>query len=91
DDRSKNPKLNGERFIKYYNCVEELKEVAKEIGKPLSQLAINWLINQEEIGPVICGAQIPEHIEENVKSTEWNLDIQYLDKIEEILNRYNLD
>lgn len=91
DDRSKNPKLNGERFIKYYDCVEELKEIAKEIGKPLSQLAINWLINQEEIGPVICGAQIPEHIEENVKSTEWNLDIQYLDKIEEILNRYNLD
>ena len=91
DDRSKNPKLNGERFLNYFNCVEELKEIAQEIGKPLSQLAINWLIDQEEIGPVICGAQTPEQIEENVKSTTWELDEKTVKKIESILSKYNLN
>lgn len=91
DDRAKNPKLNGERFVDYYNCVEELKEIANEIGKPLSQVAINWLINQEEIGPVICGAQTPEHIEQNVESANWSLTNDISERIQSILKRYNLN
>lgn len=91
DDRSKNPKLNDERFLNYFNCVEELKEIAQEIEKPLSQVAINWLIAQEEIGPVICGAQTPEQIEENVKSRTWELDEKTIEKIESILSKYNLN
>ena len=91
DDRAKNPKLNGERFLSYYNCVEELKKIAKEMGKPLSQIAINWLIAQEEIGPVICGSQTPQQIEENIESTTWILNKEIIKKIDNILNKYNLN
>ncbi len=90
DDRSKNPKLNGERFLNYFNCVEELKEIAREIGKPLSQVAINWLIAQKEVGPVICGAQTPQQIEENVRSTTWKLEEKTIKKIEMVLNKKNI-
>lgn len=90
DDRSKNPKLNGERFLNYFNCVEELKEIAQEIGKPLSQVAINWLIAQKEVGPVICGAQTPQQIEENVRSTTWELEEKTIKKIEMVLNKKNI-
>lgn len=90
DDRSKNPKLNGERFLNYFNCVEELKEIAREIGKPLSQVAINWLIAQKEVGPVICGAQTPQQIEENVRSTTWELEKNTIKKIEMVLNKKNI-
>lgn len=90
DDRSKNPKLNGERFLNYFNCVEELKEIAQEIGKPLSQVAINWLIAQKEVGPVICGAQTPQQIEENVRSTTWKLEEKTIKKIEMVLNKKNI-
>lgn len=90
DDRSKNPKLNGERFLNYFNCVEELKEIAQEIGKPLSQVAINWLIAQKEVGPVICGAQTPQQIEENVRSTTWELEKNTIKKIEMVLNKKNI-
>lgn len=90
DDRSKNPKLNGERFLNYFNCVEELKEIAQEIGKPLSQVAINWLIAQKEVGPVICGAQTPQQIEENVRSTTWELEEKTIKEIEMVLNGKNI-
>ncbi|MHA4987404.1 aldo/keto reductase [Cetobacterium somerae] len=90
DDRSKNPKLNGERFLNYFNCVEELKEIAQEIEKPLSQVAINWLIAQKEVGPVICGAQTPQQIEENVRSTTWKLEEKTIKKIEMVLNKKNI-
>lgn len=91
DDRAKNPKLNGERFLNYYNCVEELKKIAQEIEKPLSQIAINWLIAQKEIGPVICGAQTPQQIEENIKSTTWQLEKKTVEKIDNILSKYSLN
>lgn len=90
DDRSKNPKLNGERFLNYFNGVEELKEIAQEIGKPLSQVAINWLIAQKEVGPVICGAQTPQQIEENVRSTTWELEEKTIKEIEMVLNGKNI-
>lgn len=90
DDRSKNPKLNGERFLNYFNCVEELKEIAQKIEKPLSQVAINWLIAQKEVGPVICGAQTPQQIEENVRSTTWKLEEKTIKKIEMVLNKKNI-
>ncbi|MGL5950684.1 MAG: aldo/keto reductase [Cetobacterium sp.] len=91
DDRAKNPKLNGELYIKYYNAVEELKEIAKRLGKPLSQLAINWLIAQPEVGPVICGAQTPDQILENIGSCTWTLDASTLEEIDKILKRYEID
>lgn len=90
DDRAKNPKLNSDTYKFYYKIVEELKEIAKEIGKPLSQISINWLVNQEEIGPVICSAQTPEQIEENVESTSWTLTKDIEERIEGILKKYNI-
>lgn len=91
DDRFKNPKLKGEVYHFYYKAVEELKELASKLGKPLSQLSINWLINQEEIGPIICGAQTPEEIKENVESISWNMTKEIEDKINLILKKYNIE
>lgn len=91
DDRFKNPKLKGEMYQFYYKAAEELKELAAEIGKPLSQLSINWLVNQEEVGPVICGAQTPEEIKENVESLSWELTEDIENKINLILKKYNID
>lgn len=90
DDRAKNPKLNSETYKFYFQIVEELKEVAQEIGKPLSQMSINWLINQDEIGPVICGAQTPEQVKENIEATSWTLTKETEEKINVILKKYNI-
>ena len=91
DDRFKNPKLKRDIYQFYYKAAEELKELAAEIGKPLSQLSINWLVNQEEVGPVICGAQTPEEIKENVESLSWELTEDIKNKINLILKKYNID
>ena len=89
DDRYNNPKLNGEKFIKYYNITEELKEISFKLEKPLSQIALNWLVNKKEMGPVICGAQKPEHILENISSLDWDLTQENEEEIESVINKYN--
>jgi len=90
DMRASNPKLTGGRFQTYFEMVEKLKDFAGEIGKPLSQIAINWLIKQDAVTSIICGAQAIQHVEENVGSVEWDLSDDMLTRIEKILAPYQL-
>ena len=85
DVRSENPKLNGELFDEYFAMAEKLKRFAEEIGHPLTQVAINWLINQEAVTSVICGAQTAVHVSENAASCNWDLTPDMMAQIENIL------
>jgi aryl-alcohol dehydrogenase-like predicted oxidoreductase len=91
DVRSANPKLSGETYQVYFEMAEKLKGFAAEIGRPLTQVAINWLINQEAVTSVICGAQTPEHVEENAGSADWDLTPEMVDRIEAILAPYEAE
>lgn len=74
DVRSNNPKLLGKHFNDYYELVEKLKRYcADSIGRPLNEVAINWLLYRSEVTSVICGVQNPEQVLANVKALEWTL------------------
>lgn len=88
DVRSANPKLNGESFQAFYEIRQKLLAFAQEIGKPLSQVAINWLIEQPAVTSVICGAQSVAHVEENAGSADWTLSADSMAQIENILQPY---
>jgi aryl-alcohol dehydrogenase-like predicted oxidoreductase len=89
DVRSANPKLNPPLFQSYDKIRSELLAFAEEIGKPLSQIAINWLIEQPAVTSVICGAQTVAHIEENAASVSWTLTADMLAEIDRILQPYH--
>lgn len=88
DMRANNPKLMGDGFQIYFEMTEKLKGFAREIGKPLAQIAINWLIRQEAVTSILCGAQNIQHVEENVASIEWELTDEMARRIEDILAPY---
>lgn len=88
DARAANPKLVGETFKVYFEISEKLRAFAREIDRPLSQLAINWLINQPAVTSVICGAQNTAHVEQNVGSVAWELTNEMMARIAEILQPY---
>ena len=89
DVRAANPKLNGETFKRYYQIREQLVAFAQKIGHPLSQIAINWMIHQDAVTSVICGAQTIAHVEQNVASVSWTLTDDMLNDIESILQPYH--
>ena len=88
DVRKENPKLNGELFKKYFAISQKLRTFARQLGKPLSQVAINWLIKQEAVTSVITGAQTIAHIEENAASASWQLTDEMMLELEAILRPY---
>jgi aryl-alcohol dehydrogenase-like predicted oxidoreductase len=51
-----------------FAAVEELKTVASEAGKALIELALQWVLSQEQVDSVILGASKLEQLEENLKA-----------------------
>jgi aryl-alcohol dehydrogenase-like predicted oxidoreductase len=90
DIRSANPKLNGDAFIPYFKCVEDLKKIADESNIQLSHLALHWLVNQEEIGPVLVGAHTPEQVRDNANFTQQSCSNELINQAEDVVKKWGL-
>jgi len=88
DIRNENPKLRGELFKKYYEGVVALEKFADKIGKPLNEIALNWLRQKDEVTSIIAGASSVAQLEKNVHSTTWDLSQEELSEIETIIEPY---
>lgn len=85
DVRSANPQLRGEALKRNLQIRDELLKIAREYGKPLSQLALNWLIQKPAVTTIIAGSLSPDHVRENVAALEWSISDADLERIAKIL------
>jgi len=56
-----------------YRVVDALDEVAKETGKSIAQIALNWLLQRPTVSSVIIGARNEEQLKQNLGAVGWNL------------------
>jgi aryl-alcohol dehydrogenase-like predicted oxidoreductase len=56
-----------------YKVVEALDEVARETGKTVAQIALNWLLERPTVSNVIMGARNEEQLRQNLDAVGWNL------------------
>jgi aryl-alcohol dehydrogenase-like predicted oxidoreductase len=56
-----------------YRVVDAIDEVAKETGKTVPQIAINWLLQRPTVATVIIGARNADQLRENLGAVDWNL------------------
>ena len=56
-----------------YDVVDVVDEIAKETGKTVPQIAINWLLQRPTVSTVIIGARNEEQLRQNLGSVGWNL------------------
>lgn len=84
DYRQYSPRFKEENFKKNLKIINKLEEVAKEKNYSLSQLAIAWLLAQEEFIVPIAGTKKVKYLEENVKAVDVKLTKEDLKKINEI-------
>jgi aryl-alcohol dehydrogenase-like predicted oxidoreductase len=65
--------------------ISEIKKIAQENGKPVAQVAINWVIHQPGVTTAIVGARTPEQVEINAGSGDWELSEDDLKRIRKII------
>lgn len=56
-----------------YNVVDAIDEVAKETGKSVPQIALNWLLQRPTVASVIIGARDEAQLRQNLGAVGWNL------------------
>ncbi|MDP9171244.1 MAG: aldo/keto reductase [Acidobacteriota bacterium] len=56
-----------------YRVVDALDAVAKETGKTVSQIALNWLLERPTVATVIMGARNEEQLRQNLGAEGWSL------------------
>ena len=66
-------------------AVQKLKPIADEVGLSMAQLAIAWVLQNENVAAALVGASRPEQVGENVKAAGVTLEADVLAKIDEAL------
>jgi aryl-alcohol dehydrogenase-like predicted oxidoreductase len=65
--------------------VQELKPVADELDLSLAQLAVAWVLQNDNVAAALIGASRPEQVAENVKASGVVIPQELLTKIDTIL------
>jgi aryl-alcohol dehydrogenase-like predicted oxidoreductase len=73
------PQVSNEHL---YKVVDALDEVAKECGKSVPQVALNWLLQRPTVSTVIVGARNEEQLRQNLDSAGWNLTSAQVAKLD---------
>src|SRR5215475_2086671 len=80
----------GSAFIREYlsddilGRVQHLMPVAKDAGLSMSQLAVAWTLQNQNVSAAIVGATRPEQVRENVKASGVGLDDEVLKRMDDI-------
>jgi aryl-alcohol dehydrogenase-like predicted oxidoreductase len=56
-----------------YNVVDVLDELTLETGKPIAEIALNWLLRRPSVSSLIIGARNEEQLKQNIGAADWAL------------------
>jgi aryl-alcohol dehydrogenase-like predicted oxidoreductase len=66
-----------------YRVVDALDEVAREVGKAVPQVALNWLAQRPSVATIIIGARSEEQLRENIGAVGWRLDAAQIKRLDD--------
>jgi aryl-alcohol dehydrogenase-like predicted oxidoreductase len=76
--------FHGEKLLKNLQIVEVLRQVAARYNKPVSAVAVRFILDNLPGSVVLSGAKRPEQILANGEALGWKLDEEMLRELEYI-------
>lgn len=84
DHRRQDAMFTGAAFERNLRIIDALGPIAQRSGKTLSQLAVAWVLRNEDVTSAIVGARKPEQIKETIGG-DWMLSEADVTAVESIL------
>ena len=75
----KGPQVAQEYLYQVVDCLDAL---AKETGKTIAQIALNWLLQRPSVATLIIGARNEEQLRQNIGATGWRLSSAQIAKLD---------
>ena len=86
DIRLAMPRFQGEHFARNLNLLDGLAAVAREQHVTMAQLVLAWLLGQGDDIVPIPGTTRLDHLEENARGAEMQLDVRTVARLDELIN-----
>ncbi|MCC7424099.1 MAG: aldo/keto reductase [Planctomycetaceae bacterium] len=65
-----------------YKVIDAIDEIARETGKTVTQIALNWLLQRPTVSTIVIGARNEEQLRQNLGAVGWNLTPQQVKKLD---------
>ncbi|HEX4056384.1 MAG TPA: aldo/keto reductase [Tepidisphaeraceae bacterium] len=65
-----------------YRIVDAIDAVARETGKTVPQIALNWLLQRPTVATLIIGARNEEQLRQNLNAVGWKLTSEQIAKLD---------
>ncbi len=86
DIRLAMPRFQGEHFARNLNLLDGLATIAREQRVTMAQLVLAWLLGQGDDIVPIPGTTRLDHLEENARGAELQLDARTMARLDELIN-----
>lgn len=70
-----------------FDVVDELDAIARETGKTVPQIAVNWLLRRPTVSSVIIGARDAGQLSENLGAVGWSLEEDHIARLDAVSQR----
>lgn len=61
-----------------YDIVGVLESVARDVGRTVPQVALNWVLQRPTVCSIVIGARNEEQLRENLGAVDWTLDREHI-------------
>ncbi len=82
--REKGPQVPDDYL---FDVVDALDLVAKEIGKTIPQVALNWLLQRPSVSTLVIGARNEEQLRQNLGAVGWSLTPDHVARLDRASER----
>lgn len=65
-----------------YGVIDALDQIAKETGKTVPQIALNWLLQRPTVATIVMGARDEGQLKQNLAATGWSLSPDQMKALE---------
>jgi aryl-alcohol dehydrogenase-like predicted oxidoreductase len=89
DVRRLNDAFQKDKLAKNLKLVNGLLKIANRIGKPMSQMVLNWYRKDKRISSIIAGPTTLSQLKDNVSSVSWDLEDEVYNEINMLLGNGN--
>jgi aryl-alcohol dehydrogenase-like predicted oxidoreductase len=66
-----------------YRVVDAIDAVARETGKTVAQIALNWLLRKPTVSTIVIGARNEEQLRQNIGAEGWRLTPDQVSKLDQ--------
>ncbi len=67
-----------------YSVIDVVEEIAKETGKTVPQIALNWLLQRPTVSTLVIGARNEAQLRDNLGAIGWNLSADQMERLDAV-------